>query len=210
MPIHTEYEDHDALPDERNPVVLRFAPILKRISADDYFRFCEVNERWLLELSKEGDVIVWPLHGADISHRNAKLTGMFGMWAEADGAGLGFAYGTGFILPNGAVRAPDLSWLKKERWQALTKKERQQFPPLCPDFVVEMRSYTDPLKLLQAKMEEYLENGARLGWLIDPIKRKVYIYRPNQSVECLENPAELSGENVLPGLMLPVTRLWED
>ena len=210
MPKSTPTKNQEALPAEREPVVLRFAPLLSRLSKDDYFRFCQANELWLLELSKEGDLIVWPLQGADISRRNAKLTGLFGEWSEADGTGIGFGSCTGFTLPNGAVRAPDLSWLKKERWQALTKKEREQFAPLCPDFVVELRSYTDPLKWLQAKMEEYLENGALLGWLIDPIKRKVYIYRPHQSVECLKNPQELSGENVLPGLMLPVTRLWED
>ena len=208
--VQNPVQEDDALPTEVEPVVLRFAPILQRLQDDDFFLFCQLNEQWKLELSKEGDLIIMMPSGGETGRRNAKLTRLLGNWAEADGTGECFDSSTGFILPNGAERAPDAAWVKKERWEALTKIERRRFAPLCPDFVIELRSYTDRLKPLQTKMEEYLENGAQLGWLIDPIKHKVYIYRPNRSVECLERPAELSGENVLPGFVLPVARLWQD
>jgi Uma2 family endonuclease len=114
-----------------------------------------------------------------------------------------------FRLPNGAKRSPDLAWVRKERWEALSKEERRKFPPLCPDFVVELRSPSDSLQFLQSKMEEYIENGAQLGWLIDPFERKVHVYRPQSPVEVLEDPESVSGDPVLPGFTLDVRALWE-
>jgi Uma2 family endonuclease len=114
----------------------------------------------------------------------------------------------GFTLPNGAVRSPDVSWIRKERWEALTEREQKSFAPICPDFVVELRSKTDSLKTLQGKLEEYIENGAQLGWLIDPLKKKVYVYRPSVAVEVLDNPQNVSGEPLLRGFVLDVQKLW--
>jgi Uma2 family endonuclease len=148
--------------------------------------------------------------GGRTGRRNYKLNGLFFVWAEADGTGEGFDSSTGFILPNGAERSPDLAWAKKERWAALSSRQQEKFIPLCPDFVVELRSRTDRLKPLQAKMAEYIENGAQLGWLIDPYKRKVYVYRPGVPVERLDNPPTVSGESLLPGFVLPVAQLWEE
>lgn len=205
-----ELADDDALPEEADPVVLDFAPILPRLRGDDFFRFCQANERWVLELTKEGKLIIMMPVGSESGRRNAQLTRLFGNWAEEDGTGVCFDSSTGFILPNGAERSPDLAWVRNKRWTALSKRKREKFAPLCPDFVVELRSYTDRLKTLQAKMEEYLENGAQLGWLIDPYKRKVYVYRPDTPMERLDQPEKVSGEPVLPGFVLPVARLWQD
>jgi Uma2 family endonuclease len=115
---------------------------------------------------------------------------------------------TNFTLPSGAVRGPDLSWVRRERWEALTPKEREQFPPLCPDFVCELRSPSDSLKALESKMREYMENGAQLGWLIDPLQKKVHIYRPGAEEECLDNTASVSGEPLLVGFTLDLSDVW--
>jgi Uma2 family endonuclease len=205
-----ELEDDDTLPDEVDPVVLHFAPILQRLRGGDFFRFCQANDRWRLELTKEGDLIIMMAAGSNTGRRNAKLTKLFGIWADEDGTGEYFDSSTGFILPNGAERSPDLAWVRKERWAALSNKQREKFAPLCPDFVVELRSGTDRLKPLQAKMAEYLENGAQLGWLIDPYKRRVYVYRPDAPMQRLDAPETLSGEPDLPGFVLPVAQLWQE
>ena len=122
-------------------------------------------------------------------------------WAKKDGTGISFDSSTGFRLPNGAIRSPDASWVKPERWQTLTLEQRRGFAPLCPDFVLELRSATDQLSALQAKMQEYIDNGARLGWLIDPSERRVYIYRPGLPMEQQNDPSTLSGDPVLPGFV---------
>lgn len=125
-----------------------------------------------------------------------------------DGTGVGFDASTMFALPNGARRSPDLAWLKLSRWNALTDKERRGFAPLCPDFVIELRSHTDSLSMLQEKMEEYIANGAHLGWLIDPFEKKVYIYRPDTQVECLDNPETVSGDPFLKSFTLSLEEIW--
>ncbi len=204
-----EPEDDDALPDEVDPVVLHFAPILQRLRADDFFAFCQANDHLRLERSKEGDLIIMMPSGGETGSNNARLTRWLGNWAEEDGTGKYFDSSTGFILPNGAERSPDAAWVRKARWEALSVRARRKFAPLCPDFVVELRSYTDRLKPLQAKMEEYIENGAQLGWLIDPYKRRVYVYRPDAPVQRLDAPETVSGEPLLPGFVLPVAQLWE-
>ncbi len=149
-----------------------------------------------------------PPAGSETGRRNNKLAVRVGTWAEADGTGVAFDSSAGFILPNGAIRSPDASWVKKERWEALSKNQQEGFAPLCPDFVVELRSPTDRLVDLHSKMQEYIDNGAHLGWLIDPIDKRAYVYRPGQPVESLDNPATLSGDPVLPGFVLPVHELW--
>lgn len=207
--LNREPED-DTLPEETDPVVLHFAPILRRLTDDDFYRFCQANDRWQLELSKEGDLIIMMPAGGETGRRNARLNKWLAVWADEDGTGEYFDSNTGFILPNGAERAPDAAWLRKERWAGLSKNQREKFIPLCPDFVVELRSRTDRLKPLQAKMEEYIENGAQLGWLIDPYKRRVYVYRPNAPMERFDQPESVSGDPVLPGFVLPVAGLWQD
>lgn len=152
---------------ESESVVLHFGPVLQRISDDEFFEFCQLNPEWRIELTSEGDLIIMPPTGGLTGQRNFALTRVFGNWVEQDGTGVGFDSSTGFTLPNGAKRSPDLAWVRRERWEALTPAEQAVFPPLCPDFVAELRSRSDSSKALQAKMEEYIENGAQLGWLFD-------------------------------------------
>jgi len=149
-----------------------------------------------------------PPAGSETGHRNSTLNLRLAGWAETDDTGLAFDSSTGFTLPNGAIRSPDASWVRRERWSALSKEQRAGFAQLCPDFVVELRSPTDRLSVLQEKMQEYIDNGARLGWLIDPVDKKVYVYRPGQPLESLDNPTTLSGDPVLPGFVLHVQELW--
>ena len=192
-----------------NPVAIRFEPSKIRMDDDEYFQFCQLNPELHIERTSEGDIIVTAPTGGKGGRRSAKLTIAFGKWAEKDGTGQVFDSSTEFILPNRAGRAPDVSWVQNERWEALSERQKEQFPPLCPDFVVELRSRTDSLKTLQAKMEEYIANGAQLGWLIDPKERKVHIYRPGQPVQVLDDPETVSGEPLLKGFALDVRALWD-
>jgi Uma2 family endonuclease len=146
-----------------------------------------------------------PPTGSDTGRRNVKITTQLDIWNSQNNLGEVFDSSSGFKLPNGAHRSPDASWVRRERWEALTPEQQEGFAPICPDFVVELRSPSDSLKKIQEKMQEYIENGARLGWLIDRKNRRVEIYRPNRDVEILENPATLSGEDVLPGFVLDLT-----
>jgi Uma2 family endonuclease len=162
-----------------------------------------------LERTAAGELIVNPPTGGESSQRNFSITAQLYDWFEANEAlGEGFDSSGGFTLPNGAIRSPDASWVSRERWEALTPQQRRGFVPLCPDFVVELRSASDSLSKLQNKMIEYINNGAKLGWLIDPQNQQVEIYRPGQEVEILESPTELSGENILPGFLLKLKRIF--
>jgi Uma2 family endonuclease len=194
---------------EPSAIVLHFGPMMKKLSDEDFFEFCQLNREWRIERTKEGDLIIRPPTGSKTGERNFKLTVKFGIWAEKDGTGKGFDSSTGFTLPNGAKRSPDLSWMRLERWNALTDEEQKRFAPVCPDFVVELRSESDALEALQEKMEEYIENGAQLGWLIDPVEKSVYIYRPQAAVECLEQPQTVSGESLLQGFALEMKEIWD-
>ncbi len=190
----------DALSLNLNPIIA--------LTDEQFFQLCQINELIRFERNADGTLVLMPLVGGTTSIRNASLTAQLGMWNRDDKLGIGFDSSTGFTLPNGAVRSPDASWLKRDRWDALTQEQKERFSPVCPDFVVELRSDTDCLKRLQEKMREYRANGARLGWLIDLETRKVEIYRPNQEVEVLESPATLSGETVLPGFVLNIEPIW--
>ena len=197
-------------PIETNSIVLRMPPALK-MDDDQFFEFCQINRDLRIERTSQGEIIVMPPTGGETGRRNFGLIVQFGIWVKQDGTGVGFDSSTGFKLPNGAERAPDASWVKKERWEALTPSQRKKFAPLCPDFVIELRSPSDRVKDLQNKMEEYMDNGARLGWLIDPDSRQVYIYRPSGEIEQLDNPTEVKGdESVLPGFVLVMKEIWEE
>ncbi len=190
-------------------VVLRFGPLLRKMTEEDFYRFCRANPERRIERTSQGELIVMTPAGGESGNIEFRLAGLFWNWVEANGEGIGFSSSTSFFLPNGAERSPDLAWVARSRWDALAPDEQERFPPLCPDFVVEIRSRSDSLAALQAKMEEYLDNGARLGWLIDPSDRVVYVYRPGANVERLENPATVSGEPVLRGFTLELGRLWD-
>ncbi len=149
-----------------------------------------------------------PPTGGETGIRNFSLIFEFGKWLEKHPNGVAFDSSTVFKLPNGAKRSPDLAWIKNERWNGLTDKEQEKFPPLCPDFVVELRLPSDSVINLQNKMKEYAENGAALGWLIDPLEKKVYVYRPDTEAEILDNPKQVSGEPLLEKFVLDVRKLW--
>ena len=180
------------------------------ITQKQFAALVAVNPDLGLERTAEGEFIVNPPTGWETGERNRSLTGQLDRWYEENSnLGKAFDSSTGFILPNGATRSPDASWVSRERWEALTPEQKGTFANICPDFVVELRSSSDRLQSLQAKMREYMENGARLGWLIDPQQRRVEIYGPGLAVAVLSNPAELSGEEVLPGFLLNLHRIWD-
>ena len=160
------------------------------------------------ELTKEGDLILMPPTGFETSDTNMQILVQLGNWAAKDKTGVATESNAGYILPNGATYAPDAAWTRKSRLDKFTAEERKHFLPLCPDFVIELLSFSDRLNELQAKMYEYLENGLRIGWLIDPYRKKVHIYRPNREPEILENPTRVSGEDVLFEFELELKEIW--
>lgn len=178
------------------------------VTHEQFVELASANRELQLERTATGELIVNPPTGGETGKRNLSIEGQLWLWNCQTKLGEAFNSSTGFHLPNGADRSPDASWVRQERWDALTPKQKESFIPLCPDFVVELRSKTDNMEPLRAKMKEYKNNGARLGWLIDRKNRKVEIYRQNQDVEVLDNPATLSGEDVLPGFVLDLTEVW--
>ena len=167
-----------------------------------FLKLCQTNPDIKFESTAQGELIVVPPTGGETGNRNLRLIQRLGNWSDADGTGLAFDSSTLFILPNKARRSPDAAWILLERWKALTPEERETFPPICPEFVVELRATSDRLRSIQDKMQEYLNNGARLGWLINPKDRQAEIYRQGQQKEVLQAPTNLSGEQVLPGFIL--------
>ena len=196
------------VPDENVPVVLHTRPALD-MSDEQFFEFCQLNRDWRIERTAEGDLIIMAPAGGETGTRNAFLTTFLTSWALQDGTGMPFDSSTGFNLPNGATRSPDAAWVKRSRLATLTPEQKRQFLPLCPDFVIELRSASDRLKTVQDKMQEYIDNGAQLGWLIDPLDRRVSISRPGVEVECLDNPATVAGGPELPGFVLDLKAIWE-
>lgn len=190
-------------------IEIDFGGFLKPMNDDEFYEFCRRRKDLRIEMEKDGEIIIMPPTESETGIKNFRLTGMFWVWVERDDSGEGFDSSTGFILPNGAERSPDLSWMTREKWNAIPPEKRKKFAPVCPDFVVEVRSETDNLGKLQDKMREYIENGARLGWLIDAVERKIYVDRPAREFEMPDNPAELSGEPVLPGFVLNLREIWD-
>lgn len=190
------------------PLALRMSGAA-RMSAQQFFELCQQNELYRIERRATGEVVIMPPAGPPSSERNGELFFQLCGWAKQDGTGVPYESSAGFTLPNGAERSPDVSWIRKERLAALTPEQRQGFWPICPDFVAEIRSPTDTLPALQEKMEEYRDNGARLGWLIDPRPHHIYVYRPDQPVELLDDPAAVSGDSVLPGFVLDAQAVFK-
>ncbi len=181
-------------------IALNLEPII-HLTNEQFYQLCQANPDIKLECNRKGELLIMPPTGGWTGNRNGKLTQRLFNWADADKTGIAFDSSTEFNLPNGGRRSPDASWVKLERWNALTIEEQDKFPPICPDFVVELRSRTD-LRELQEKMQDYLDSGLRLGWLINPKDQQVEIYRQGQSVEVLQSPTNISGEDVLLGFVL--------
>lgn len=191
-----------------SPIVLLLPPELQ-MTDEQFFEFCQINRDLRIERNKLGEISIMPPTGSETGNREGNIFGQLWVWSEQDGTGISFSPSTGFKLSTGAQRSPDASWIKLERWNTLTPQQQQKFAPICPDFVVELRSASDNLKPLQEKMVEYMqEPGIQLGWLIDRKYRKVYIYRPGLEVECLDNPETVSGDFALPGFVLDMSKIW--
>jgi Uma2 family endonuclease len=189
------------------PLVLRTRPVFE-IDDDQLLALSSLNGDLQLERSAEGDLVIMTPVGWRSSDRNAQITRQLGNWADADGTGVVTDSSGGYRLPNSAVRAPDAAWILRSRLEEISTEQKEKFLPLCPDFVIELRSPSDRLAVAQAKMREYVANGARLGWLIDPLTRRVYVYRPDARVERLDNPERVAGDPVLPGFVLDLREIW--
>ena len=171
--------------------------------------FCRDYPELRTELTAQGEMIIMPPAGGETSAGNAEITADVILWNRQSGLGKAFDSSAGFVFPDGAIRSPDTSWVERSRWEDVPAELRRKFAPICPDFVLELRSDTDRLSDLQAKMRDYIANGARLGWLIDPRTKCVEVYRPGHDTEILDNPTSVSGNDVLPGFMLDLKRVWD-
>ena len=176
------------------------------LSDEQFYNICQNNRELKFERTTQGDLIIMSPVGGESGNREADLLIDLGIWNRQTGLGFVFSSSTIFKLPNGADRSPDVAWIRREKWLALSQQQRQKFPPLAPDFVIELRSATDKLEALRFKMLEYQEAGVLLGWLINPQQQQVEIYRLQQEVEIYNLPAALSGETVLPGFCLRLSR----
>jgi Uma2 family endonuclease len=182
----------------------------RRMTDDEYFQFCANNSELRVERTPEGDIVIMPPAGFESGHRNHELNRQLGNWALNDGRGLACDSNTEYLLPSGAAYAPDASWVLQSRIDNLTRSEKRKFPRLCPDFVVELMSPSDRLSKQKAKMCEWIENGAQLGWLLDPDHRTAYIYRPGREPEQLVNPERLAGEGPVAGFVLVLAGVWAE
>ena len=186
---------------------IRIQPV-RPMTDEEYYRFCVANPDLRIERTAEGEIVIMPPTGFDTAGRNADLTAQLYTWARRDGRGRAADSNVEYILPSGAARSPDASWVLRHRLARLTADQRKKFPPLCPDFVVELRSPSDRLRQVQAKMREWMDNGARLGWLIDPESRIVYVYRPGKTTERLVDPDRVEGEAPVDGFVLEMAGIW--
>ena len=189
------------------PLTLRLRPVIELIE-DEFFAFCQLNRDVRLERTAEGELIVMPPMGGETGDRNSEINMQLRLWAKRDGTGRAFDSSTGYRLPSGAVRSPDASWVRGERLAALTAEERGKFLPLCPDFALELRSPSDRLDVAMAKLDEYLANGAQLGWLLDPQTRRAWVYRPGAPPREVAAPDRLAGDPVLPSFVLDLREVW--
>ena len=188
-------------------LIVDFSSVLD-LTDEQFFQLCQKNKEIRFERNAKGDLIIVPLMGGETGIINAEICGNLGIWNRQTKLGVVFNSSAGYQLPNGANRSPDASWIPIEKWNNLTPEQRTKFLPFCPDFLIELMSPSDSLSDTREKMKEYLENGMQLGWLINPKNRQVEIYRAGKDVEILDSPKTLSGEDVLPGFILDMTRIW--
>ena len=178
------------------------------LTDEHFYRLCQDNPDLRFELTAQRELVIMSPTGSKTGWRNSKINQRFANWAEEDGTGVSFDSSTGFTLPNGAKRSPDAAWVRREIWEALSEEQQEEFAPICPAFVIELRSSKDSLASLQGKMREYIENGAELGWLFDPKNKRVYVYHPDRPAECLENPSSIIGDPTLPGFVFDPSEIW--
>ena len=206
MTMHSRQADPEGARDDG--VLFLALPPVVRLDDDQFYEMCRLNRELRIERAAGGGLSIMPPAGGETSRRNAEIARQLGNWAKRDGTAASFDSSCGFVLSNGAIRSPDASWILHERLNALTERQRSRFLPLCPDFVVELRSPTDSLQVLRDKMREYIDNGAGLGWLIDPERREVFVYRPGASVECLRASEHVAAGPPLAGFRLELIEVW--
>jgi Uma2 family endonuclease len=190
------------------PLPLRFRPETP-MSDEELMRFCAANEAVRVERDANGEILVMTPAGSKTSQMNSRITRLLDEWAEEDGRGVAFDSNGGFTLPDGSMRAADAAWVDRKRWDALSARDQERFAPLCPDFVIELRSPNDGLSELKTKMEHWIANGAQLGWLIDPENKAISIYRSGEEPEVLTHPTSVQGNGVIAGFELVMARVWE-
>ena len=195
-------------PDATLPYRLALDIRTLEMTEEQFLQLCSDNRELRMELTAKRELIIMPPASLESGWQELELARQLGNWAMQDGTGRAFGSNAGYTLPNGAVRAPDASWMPLSRWESLSRTEQRAFGRTFPDFAIELRSPSDSLAIVQAKMAEYLENGVRLGWLLDPQNRRVYVYRPSQPVDIQEEPAAVSGDPVLPGFVLDLATIW--
>jgi Uma2 family endonuclease len=202
-----EAQTSEREPREGAAIVLDLRPVVS-LTDEQFYKLCRANKELRIERTAEGEMSIMAPTGGETSRRNAQLIAQLVVWANQDRTGISFDSSGGFLLPNGAVRSPDAAWVRLEQWEKLSEQQKEKFISLCPDFVVELRSATDSLRELQSKMEEYVANGAQVGWLIDPQERRVHVYRAQAQAEVLDNPESVKGEPVLEGFVLQLREIW--
>ena len=206
MTTPTRHADLDA-DTEAGGLFLALPPVV-HLDDDQFYELCRLNSELRIERAAGGGLSIMPPAGGDTSRRNAEIVRQLANWAGRNGAGTCFDSSCGFVLPNGAIRSPDAAWVLRKRLNTLTERQRSRFLPLCPDFVMELRSPIDSLQVLQNKMREYMENGTGLGWLIDPLRGEIFDYRPDGSVECLHVPEHLSADPPMARFRLQLHEIW--
>ena len=190
------------------PLPLRFRPETP-MSDEELMRFCAANDALRVERDANGEILVMTPTGSNTGRKNAYLIQVLGTWADADGRGYAFDSNTGFTLPDGSMRSPDAAWIEAARWDALSEADKDRFAPICPDFIIELRSQSDDLAELEAKMERWIANGAKVAWLIDPERQVVAIYRPDDQPEVLHYPTSVQGNGIVAGFELVMARIWD-
>jgi Uma2 family endonuclease len=204
LPLEEEQRKRPPQPTTMTAITLNLKP-LTQLTHEQFYELCMANKDVAMERSPQGELIIMSPVGGGSGKQEAKYLMRLGNWNERTGLGEVFSSSTVFKLPGGGDRSPDAAWITKERWETLSEDDQERFPPLCPDFVIELRSKTDALKPLRAKMQEYLDSGLRLGWLINPQDQTVEIYQAGKEMKVVQLPATVSGENVLPGFELEVS-----
>jgi Uma2 family endonuclease len=190
-----------------NSYTINFNPVFD-MTDEQFYQLCQLNPEIKFERNAKGELLIMSPTGGETGSYNAGLIADFVVWNRQTNLGVVFDSSTGFKLPGNGDRSPDVSWVRQDRWDALTPEQKRKFPPIAPDFVLELMSPTDTLREIQAKMQEYMNSGVRLAWLIDPEGRRVEVYRPGQDIEVLDAPETLSGEDVLPGFVLNLQAIW--
>jgi Uma2 family endonuclease len=193
---------------EHQPWVFHFPQSVK-MTPEQFWEASQINRDVRIELTAEGELIIMPPTGARTGARNIRLSRQVSEWADRDGSGVAFDSSTGFVLPNGAIRSPDVAWVRRTRLAVLPPEQLERFLPLCPDFVIELKSPSDLRATVHDKLREYIANGAQLGWLIDPVQRQVDVYQANGNVGSLAHPESIAGDPILPGFVLDLALIWE-